>query len=255
MDTGGNSLTGAEEVPAGGDACVYPQTVRLREDMKVCVKGRGPGRDGAVEVGYWYQRYLPSTNTTLPPQAQLSPGQEPSACAALQTQIDSLRSEQRALTEAKVGLDPRDLGDRLDIARINQEIADIAARIAPLEQQRAVIGCSPYTPGERPTQGYTHPWKFLAEPVFKLADRFSHFGVYDSVDSRSQYYLVSDADAALLGRGSGWRWIDDSGQLAIDAYLFRFDRLRLPWLPERCRPIRAPRRNHRCSILMCACAS
>lgn len=153
------TVTGSEVVPEGTDVCVYPQTARLREDMTVCLSGRGPGRDGRIERGRWYQRYLPATNQLVPSAANLIAGQ-------------------------------------------------------------------------RPPKGYEHPWKFLPESVFALADRFSHFGVYDVVDSRMQYYLVtpaSPADDAALAAGQAGAWIDDASQLGVETYGFRFDWMRIPW--------------------------
>lgn len=232
------SLAGDERVPPGSDACVYPQTVRLREDMTICVQGRGPSR-GGVEVGCWYQRYLPSTTTTLPPQALLGPGQESAACASLQAQIRELEDKQQVLLELKTELNPRDPENRLEIARLNREIKAIAAQIDALKQERTRLGCGAPISGERPSAGYSHAWKFLPQSLFALADRFSHFGVYDTVDSRSQYYLVS-GDAALLEAGQAGAWIDDAGQLTIDAYPFRFDWMRLPW-PPKVPPATAPK--------------
>jgi hypothetical protein len=232
------NLTGTEQVPSGGDPCVYPQTLRLREDMTVCVRGRGPGRQGAVEVGWWYQRHLPSTNTVLPPGAQLAPGQEPAACTPLRSQVTALRDEQRSLSEERAVLDPR--LDRVQIRSIDLRLAELQTTIAGLEGQGAVMGCAPWTPGERPSAGYSHPWKFLPDPLFALADRHSHFGVYDAVDSRSQFYVVNGGDAATLRAGQEGAWIDASGQLAVAAYPFRFDWLRLPW-PPKVPPATAPK--------------
>ena len=71
------TIGGDERVPDGPDACVYPQTIRLREDMTVCLKGRGTGSDGRTVVGCWYQRYLPATNQLVPLASELVAGQRP----------------------------------------------------------------------------------------------------------------------------------------------------------------------------------
>ena len=70
------SVTGEEEVPDGEEPCVYPQTLRLRGDMTICVGGRGMAPDGHVESGVWYQRYLPATNDLVPPASELRPTAE-----------------------------------------------------------------------------------------------------------------------------------------------------------------------------------
>lgn len=41
---------------------VYPETVRLREDMTIDVKGTQRQPDGTITVGRWYQRYLPAAH-------------------------------------------------------------------------------------------------------------------------------------------------------------------------------------------------
>ena len=131
---------------------VYPQTIRLREDMTIHIKGAG-NVNGKVVAGRWYQRYLPADNAHVPSKHQL-------------------------------------------------------------------------VAGKMPVVGYTHRWKFLPESAFMLADSFSHFGVYDTVDSRCQYYEVrpaSAADAATLDAGGPGPWIDDARQLYISHWKFRYD--------------------------------
>ena len=140
----------AETIPPTGGNCVYPQTVRLREDMTIHMKGRGPGAGSTPVVGRWYQRYLPATNVLLPSPHQL-------------------------------------------------------VQTAP------------------PPASPSHLWRFLPEAVFQAADRFSHFGVYDVVESRTQYYTVvpaTAADAATLSSAGAGPWVDVANQLYVRAWKF-----------------------------------
>ncbi|HUS16431.1 MAG TPA: hypothetical protein VM536_15645 [Chloroflexia bacterium] len=145
-----DAAAGAEQVPNPGTSTVFPETVRLRDDLTLHLKGTRQSGPGTAEVGRWYQRYLPANNVAVPPPAELVAG-------------------------------------------------------AP------------------PPRGYTHPWKFLPEAVFQAADRFSHFGVYDTVDSRTQYYTVtpaSSADAATLAAAGPGPWVDVNNQLYVRAWKF-----------------------------------
>src|SRR4029079_16705436 len=90
--------------------------------------------------------------------------------------------------------------------------------------------------GQRPGRPYTHTWKFISEPLYQLADQFHQFGVYDRVDSRTQYYPVqpvSDADAKALDSvaANPNDWWTDSAALYIQTYSFRVDTLPVPWPP------------------------
>jgi hypothetical protein len=138
---------------------VYPETIRLREDMTINVKGTQQQPDGTIVVGRWYQRYLPAGNVLVPPASALT--------------------------------------------------------------------------GSRPSQGYTHPWKFLREAVFLAADQFSHLGAYTAVDSRTQYYTVTPAtaqDSYELTKAMGDDpWIDTTRQLCTRLLEFQWAApLRLP---------------------------
>jgi len=61
---------GNEPIAAGGTT-VYPQTIRLRDDMTINLKGT---REGTV--GRWYQRYLPADNKLMPPEERLIAGRQ-----------------------------------------------------------------------------------------------------------------------------------------------------------------------------------
>jgi hypothetical protein len=143
--------SGAEPIDDGGREAVYPQTIRLRGDMTLHVKGTRDNPAGRPEVGRWYQRYLPAANALLP-------------------------------------------------------AADALAANA------------------RPAIGYSHPWKFLPERVFELADQFSHFGVYDNVDSRCHYYLVEPASSSdeLAFAGVPGPWVDSGYALSRWSPKFQF---------------------------------
>ena len=135
-------------------ARVYTQTVRLREDTTLHMKGTRARANGTVDVGRWFQKYLPANRNMSP------------AASAL-----------------------------------------VAA-----------------TPPPKPADGYMHPWEFLPEATFTRADAFSHFGVYDTVNSRGQYYLV-DLDETMLpaGLGENARWDDLTGQLTVLADKFNWE--------------------------------
>ncbi|RJR25279.1 MAG: hypothetical protein C4582_03540 [Desulfobacteraceae bacterium] len=53
---------------------------------------------------------------------------------------------------------------------------------------------------QMPPVGYTHPWRFITDRNLMLADNFSHFGTYDSVNSRSQFCTISGPYVRELGR-------------------------------------------------------
>ena len=143
--------TGDETISATDMESVYPQSIRLRDDMTIHLKGTHKVNNERT-VGRWYQRYLPANNNLVPPASQLVAGQIPSS-------------------------------------------------------------------------GYNHHWKFLPERVFRLADNFYCFGVYDQVDSRAQYYDVTPStptDIANLVAGGPGPWIDDRNQLYVSQWKFRW---------------------------------
>ena len=225
-------LTGDEQIPPGTDACVFPQTVRLRDDMTICLQGRGPGIAGN-EAGRWYQRYLPSTLVPAPPLGATE-HKELDVCGVMRAEIAEFKLEISNLDRRKTDLTEqlKGAGSKEEIIEmidaINTRISEINSLIADLEKRMEDNDCSGT---RRPTGHYEHPWKFMTEQVFKRADRFSHFGVYDIVDSRMQFYFVtpaSEGDAAVLAASETGGWIDDSKQLGVNAYQFRFDWMRLP---------------------------
>jgi hypothetical protein len=188
--------------------------------MTICLQGRGIVPEGRAVVGRWYQRYLPASNEHVPPRLELeqSGAKQTPECTQVRAQIQKLMDEK----DGPPRLDPRVPEELERIRAINQEIRALRAQAARL--------CVPPPPAGK----YSHPWKFLPESVFKAADQFSHFGVYDLVDSRMQYYLVTPnslvAEAALE-RGQGGAWVHDGKQISVDAYSFRFNTMRLPWPP------------------------
>ena len=140
-----DAAAAAETVPVGlpGDT-VFPQTLRLREDMTLVLRGTCQG-----VIGRWYQRYLPSDDAPVPPPGELT--------------------------------------------------------------------------GTRPAKGYEHQWRFMSEAAFAVADRFSHLGVYDSVDTRSHYYRLdvpTEARTVLEKSAPDAPWHDDAGQLFVRALRF-----------------------------------
>ena len=73
-----------------------------------------------------------------------------------------------------------------------------------------------FTNNEALPPRFTLDWQFLPESTFERADVFSHFGVYEAVDSRSQYYEVELDDVSVLdGVDESARWEDRDGQLQI----------------------------------------
>lgn len=64
-----------------------------------------------------------------------------------------------------------------------------------------------------PESGYAHAWEFVPEGIFLKMDRYHFFGVYDQVDSRSQYYrirLMGGLDEeAVRGLPENTRWLCD----------------------------------------------
>ena len=134
---------------------VFPQTIRLREDMTLVVRGTR-SLDGAIVKGRWFQKYLPASNQHVP----------------------------RFVTAPAAGA------------------------------------------SARPAQGYSHAWDFLSEAAFQLADARLHFGVYEPVSSRGQYYRVEVANAASLRTlraiaNEDVQWEADPGALFINT--LRFD--------------------------------
>jgi hypothetical protein len=141
-------VTRGLELPMGRRTRVLPETIAIRPDMTIHMKGtRQFGR--TTIQGRWYQRYLPADNWEVPLAAHL-------------------------------------------------------------------------TDNQKPVQGYQHPWKFMSEACFKIADRYSHFGNYATpLSSRSQYYPIWDLPTDFASDESvEWREYELSTKvLALDKLL------------------------------------
>lgn len=110
------------------DSSYYlPQTIEIREDMTIFMKGKlADGNNGHID-GKWVRKYLPADNAEVPRAEEL---------VEVRDSNGNLRSE--AMSD----------------------------------------------------QPYPHEWNFFSNRQFNIAHAYSHFGVYERVDSRSQYYFV-----------------------------------------------------------------
>jgi hypothetical protein len=113
---------------------VFPQTLHVREDMNITLRGTDLARRGVVR-GVWSQTYLPASCEQVP--------------------------------------------SKEEHARAN---ASLTSREKP----------------QKPEKSFGHPWRFWSDAAFRLADRFSHLGVYTSVDERVQYYGIDVLDELPL---------------------------------------------------------
>lgn len=130
------------EVDQKAPNAIYPQTVRLREDMTIHLKGTKDNGEIPL-IGRWFQKYLPPDNSCVPERDKLT--------------------------------------------------------------------------GGKPKSGYDHAWQFLPEETFRRADLFSHFGVYERVNSRSQYYTLEVSNPEMLSdlpEDTAW---EDDDTLYINA--------------------------------------
>jgi hypothetical protein len=91
----------------------------------------------------------------------------------------------------------------------------LPAECIPVPAASALTSPPAGKPALKPATGYMHEWQFLAEEVFQRADQFSHFGVYEPVNSRSQYYVVELDEKELSAAPPDSRWEDRAHQLQI----------------------------------------
>ncbi len=109
-----------EEIAELNATTVFPQTIHLKEDMTLSMRG-SMEIGGKFIPGFWVQKYLPATNQEVPSLAQL-------------------------------------------------------------ERQE---------PFQKPMLRYSHEWEFYPGHSFEiLIKNSSHFGVYQKVDSRIQFYTI-----------------------------------------------------------------
>ena len=129
-------------------------------------------------------------------------------------------------TEAEVVL-PETLTLREDLMLVVQGTAqapDGAIKRGAWSQRYLPANCLPLPAAEaltdgRPTVGYHHPWQFLREPVFEVAQHFGQLGVYQhDTNSRSQYYLVDIVEGDEPSRGvDGSVLVEEGDTLYIKA--------------------------------------
>ncbi|HVQ16005.1 MAG TPA: lamin tail domain-containing protein, partial [Vicinamibacterales bacterium] len=170
----------------------------------------------------------------LVPPVEDTRERESAACTALRADLRRLEAEHSGLEQRRNALNPRNPDTREELDSILRLMSEKERQIADAKKNLENSACNQ---SGRPARGYSHPWKFLPEPVFQLADRFSHFGVYDLVDSRTQFYTVTPAAGALQklvdGQSGAWindpQSIEDAKRIKIRGYSFRFDWARLPW--------------------------
>lgn len=76
----------------------------------------------------------------------------------------------------------------------------------------------------KPQKAYPQEWQFINEENFRRADSFSHFGVYENVDSRSQYYHVDlSPNSEFPDYPSFIPWVDRNNSLyVLTGQLLRF---------------------------------
>lgn len=124
-------------------------------------------------------------------------------------------------------------GDTVDPQSISLR-DDMTVNLKGTKQRVAGRWYQRYLPADNklPSFQYDHPWKFLPEAVFRLADNFHFFGVYDEVDGRTQYYDVTPATALdaqkLETTSSPNPWIDDAHQLYCSQWKFDWGNPQLP---------------------------
>ena len=72
-----------------------------------------------------------------------------------------------------------------------------------------------------PKNCFEHEWQFMLKENFNRANTFSHFGVYDIVNSRSQYYEISVEDDSMITEAElaecdeDTKWVDFENSLYI----------------------------------------
>lgn len=129
---------------------IYPQTLRLREDMTIHLRGTMLVNDSLLK-GRWVQKYLPADGQGVPSENTLQHGSKE----------------------------------------------------------------------ERDEASYTHAWQFYEEETFlKMHQMYSHFGVYECVDSRCQFYKIEILSHKNVSMETvpDLTWIDTEKALKVDRW-------------------------------------
>ncbi len=176
-----SDLAAGNEPIAASGTTVYPQTIRLRDDMTINLKGTLNG-----VVGRWYQRYLPPDNKLVPPKERLVVGRQMPA--------DGYKHAWKFLPEPAF-----QLADKFQFFGAYDETIDTRIQyydITPtIGEEKKLVDNGPGPWVDDARQLYVSQWKFK----WKDPDRLG----CEAIEPPSTYY----PDTRLRIEKKGSRWI------------------------------------------------